>query len=93
MAELSLQEALRQFLQQSRLQKGIQALQVEDVWEEVVGKTIAKYTDKIQVAGHTLFVSTSVAPLKTELVYQKEKIIQQLNERLGEKLIRDLVVR
>ncbi|HNP55281.1 MAG TPA: DciA family protein [Ferruginibacter sp.] len=45
------------------------------------------------MAGHTLFVTTSVAPLKTELVFQKEKIIQQLNERLGEKLIRDLVVR
>ena len=85
MAEISLQDAIKQFLQKSRLKNGIQALRIEDVWEEVMGKTIAKYTDKIQIINSTLFITTTVAPLKNELLYQKEKIMERVNEALGEK--------
>ena len=93
MAEISLQDAIRQFLQKSRLKSGIQALRIEEVWEEVMGKTIAKYSDKIQIINHTLYISSSVAPLKNELLYQKEKIIERINEALGEKVVKDVVIK
>ena len=93
MAQYSLSQALQQFLKQSRLKGNIQALQIEEVWEELMGKTIARYTDSIQIINQTLFISTSVAPLKNELLFQKEKIIQRVNEALGEKVIRDVVIR
>lgn len=93
MGEISLQDAIQQFLSKSRLKTGIQALRIEEIWEEVMGKTIARYTDKIQVINHTLFVYTNVAPLKNELLFQKEKIIERVNEALGEKLIKEVVVK
>ncbi|MBS1753374.1 MAG: DUF721 domain-containing protein [Ferruginibacter sp.] len=93
MAEISLQDAIQQFLQKSRLKNGIQALRIEDVWEQVMGKTVAKYTDKIQIINTTLIINTSVAPLKNELLYQKEKIIERINETLGEKAITDVLVK
>ena len=93
MAQYSLSQALQQFLKQSRLKGNIQAMQIEEVWEELMGKTIARYTDSIQIINQTLFISTSVAPLKNELLFQKEKIIQRVNEALGEKVIRDVVIR
>jgi predicted nucleic acid-binding Zn ribbon protein len=92
-AQYSLSQALQQFLKQSRLKGNIQAMQIEEVWEELMGKTIARYTDSIQIINQTLFISTSVAPLKNELLFQKEKIIQRVNEPLGEKVIRDVVIR
>lgn len=85
-------DALRQFLRQSKLNGSIQALQIEEVWEKLMGKTIAKYTDKINIHGTTLYISTTVAPLKQELLYQKEKIIQRVNEALGERVIREVVI-
>jgi hypothetical protein len=93
MAEVSLQDAIQQFLQKSRLKNGIQAARIEDVWEELMGKTIAKYTDKIQIINHTLFVTTSIGPLKNELLYQKEVIIQKVNEAMGEKVIGEVVIK
>jgi hypothetical protein len=93
MGEYSMQDALQQFLKRSRLKGSIQALQIEDVWEKIMGKTVAKYTDKIQIINHTLFVSTQVAPLKNELLFQKEKIIERVNEALGEKVIHDVVIK
>ena len=93
MSEYSMQEALKQFLKQSRLKSGIQALQIEEVWEQIMGKTIAQYTDKIQIIQQTLFITTSVAPLKNELLYQKDKIIERVNEALGEKVIKEVVIK
>ncbi|MFT3911814.1 MAG: DUF721 domain-containing protein [Ferruginibacter sp.] len=93
MAELSIQEAMQQFLKQSRLKHGIQAVQIEELWEKLMGKTIAKYTDKIQIIGTTLFITSTVAPLKNELLYQKEKIIERVNEALGERTIKEVIVK
>lgn len=93
MGEISLQDAMKEFLKTSRLKSGIQAFQIEQVWETIMGKTIAKYTDKIEIVGATLFISSSVAPLKNELLYQKELIIQKVNEALGEKLINKIVIK
>ncbi|HMK05058.1 MAG TPA: DUF721 domain-containing protein [Ferruginibacter sp.] len=93
MGEISLQDAIRQFLQKSKLKTGIQALRIEDIWEELMGKTIAKYTDKIQIINNTLFITTTVAPLKNELLYQKEKIIERVNEALGEKLVKEVIIK
>ncbi|MEO7265299.1 MAG: DUF721 domain-containing protein [Ferruginibacter sp.] len=90
---MSLQEAMQQFLKNSKLKQGIQAMQIEEVWETIMGKTVSKYTDKIQIIGSTLFVTTTVAPLKNELLYQKEKIIERVNEALGDKVIKEVVVR
>ena len=92
MSEFSMGDALRQFLNQSRLKGSVQAMQIEDVWEKIMGKTISRYTEKIRIHGTTLYISTTVAPLKQELLYQKEKIIQRVNEALGERAIKDVVI-
>ena len=92
MGEFSISEAIQEFLKQSRIKGGIQALQIEDVWEEIMGKTIARYTDKLQIIGDKLIITTTVAPLKHELIYQKEKIRQRVNEALGQKVVNEVIV-
>ena len=93
MAQLQIGDALKQFIEKSKLKNGIRAVQIESVWEEVMGKTIAKYTDKIEVINQTLFINTAVAPLKNELLYQKDKIIERINEAMGEAYIKNVVIR
>ena len=93
MGEMSLQEAMQQFLKNSKFKTYIQAIQIEEVWEQIMGKTVAKYTDKIQIIGTTLFITTSVAPLKNELLYQRDIILQRVNEALKEKVIKEVVIK
>jgi hypothetical protein len=93
MSELSIGDALKEFLKKSKLKSGMQAMQVKDAWEKIMGKTISNYTDKIEIINSTLFIYTSVAPLKHELSYQKSKIIDRVNEELGEKVISEVVVK
>ena len=93
MGEISLQDAIQQFLKNSKFKTYIQAIQIEEVWEQMMGKTVAKYTDKIQIIGTTLFITTTVAPLKNELLYQKDIILKRVNEALGEKTIKEVVIK
>ena len=93
MAQLQLGEAIKNFINKSNLKNGVRAVQIETLWEELMGKTIAKYTDKIQIINHTLFVQTSTGPLKQELLYQKSIIIERINNALGEKVITEVVIR
>jgi hypothetical protein len=93
MGEYSLGDALRKFLSHSHLKGSIQALQIEEVWEQIMGKTVARYTDKIKIHGHTLYIDTAIAPLRQELLYQKDTILRRVNEALGEAVIREVVIK
>ena len=93
MSEYSLTEALKEFVDKSRIKNDIRALQIDEVWEKIMGKTVSRYTDKLQLFGEKLIITTSVAPLKNELVYQKEKIIQRVNEALGSKIVKEVIIK
>ncbi len=93
MGEYSMREAIQQFLNKSRLQNDIQVLQIEEVWEKLMGKTVARYTEELKIYGNKLVIKTSVAPLKQELLYQRETIIQRVNEAMGRRLINEIEVK
>lgn len=86
-------EALKHLTTHSRLKNGLRTAQLDVVWEKIIGKTIAKYTDKIEIIQQTLFVTTSVGPLKNELHFQKELIIRRINEEFGETVITKMVIK
>ena len=92
MSEFHIGDAIRGFLKKSNLRNGVRAVQIEDIWEKLMGKTIARYTDKIQIINQKLFITTSVGPLKNELLYQKAQIIERVNEAFGEKVITEVVI-
>ena len=85
--------ALKEFINKSNLKGGLRAVQIDNIWEELMGKTIARYTDKIEIVNHTLFIYTSVGALKHELVYQKSKIIERVNEAFNENIISEVIIK
>lgn len=93
MGEKHIGEALRNFLKNSPLKNGVRAVQIETIWEKMMGKTIAKYTEKISIINHTLFIQTSMGPLKQELLFQKANIIARINEAFGENVINEVVIK
>ena len=93
MGEYSIGDALHQFMNKSNLRNGLRAVQITQIWEEVMGKTIAKYTEKIEIINNTLFIYTPVGPLKNELQFQKAQIIERINEKLQEPVIQEVVTR
>ncbi|MEC5144597.1 DUF721 domain-containing protein [Chitinophaga sp. 212800010-3] len=86
-------DALREFMNKSRMKPRLTEVRIQENWESLMGKTIARYTQSIQLIDHKLIVTTTVAPLKQELTYSKDKIIKLVNEMLGESIVRDVIIR
>lgn len=93
MATFKIGDALKQFVQGSKLKNGIQSAQIEAVWLEIMGITIAKYTDKIYIFNQKLFIESSVGPLKNELGFQKLQIIERVNEKMGAQTITEVIIK
>ena len=92
MSEFSMGDAMKDFLQKSRVKNGVKTAQLEDVWREIMGEVIAKYTDKIQIINQKLFIRTANAPLKNELLYQRAKIVERINEKMGAGAVMEVVI-
>ena len=90
---ISISDALKEFVSDNKLQKGLDKVNVRDVWNSQMGPAIEKYTTAIKLDRETLHVQLSSSVLREELSYGKEKIIKMLNQELGKELIKKLILR
>jgi hypothetical protein len=93
MSEITLGDALRSYLQHSPFRQKMNEYRIQALWEKEMGKTISRYTDSIRLTQNRLIITTSVAPLKQELSYSKEKIRRNMNEALGERIIDEVIIK
>lgn len=89
----SLGDVLKEFISKGNLEKGINKISAEEAWHHVMGSAISNYTQNVLLQRDILYVSLSSSVLREELSYGKEKIINLLNEELGEPLIQKLILR
>lgn len=62
------------------------------LWGEVTGQGINGLTTRRMVKDGQLHVWISSAPLKNELLFQREKIMQAINAELGDRPISGIVI-
>ncbi len=93
MGTVNIGEALQNFMHQSRLKNGLRAAQIEEIWEQLMGQTIAKYTEQISIVGDKLWITSHHAALKNELAFQKELIVKRVNEAMGETIVKDVIIK
>ncbi len=86
----SIEDLMKIFIKENNLTKGLQQVSVEELWVEQMGSGVANYTNKIVLKGNQLNVYLNSSVLREELSYGKEKIINILNEALGEELIKSI---
>lgn len=92
MALYSMKEALDKMLEQSHWKERYLVEKIKQDWELLMGKTIAKYTSDLVIHQGKLYIYTSTAPLKNELSYNKDLLIEKINQHLGEKFIKEVVL-
>ena len=90
---IPLSDALREFIKENKLQKGIDKVNAREAWRNLMGNGVNHYTTAIELRNGTLFVSLSSSVLREELSLGKSKIIIMLNEELGKDLVKKLVLR
>jgi predicted nucleic acid-binding Zn ribbon protein len=80
---LTIGEALDQMIKDLKLRPKMDEVRIQEEWERIMGKTIAKYTKEIKLMGGKLYLKVESAPLKQELLYSRERIIEMLDKELS----------
>jgi hypothetical protein len=89
----SLGDALKDFINENSLEKGLEKINARDAWVKLMGNGVNNYTTDVQLRDDTLYVSLNSSVLREELSYGKEKIIRMLNEELGTEVIKKIILR
>ena len=88
-----IQDLVNQFIEQNDLTSGLDAVNVQDLWSELMGPGVMSYTQSIALRGSTLTVVLTSSVLRSELSMGKQKIISMMNEGLGKNLIEHMYLR
>ena len=86
-------DVLASFVENSKLEKGLDMVRVEKAWQELMGNGVQNYANSLKLHKGTLYVSLSSSVLRQELSYGKEKIIALINEELGKTVVSKLILR
>jgi len=86
-------DLLKSFVKENKLEKGLDKVNVEAAWRNLMGNGVNNYTNSVKLHQDTLYVELSSSVLREELSYGKDKIINMLNESLGKNLITKLILR
>ena len=78
-------DLLKSFVKENKLEKGLDKVNVEAAWRDLMGNGVNNYTNSVKLHQDTLYVELSSSVLREELSYGKDKIINMLNESLEEK--------
>jgi hypothetical protein len=90
---ISIADALKEFVETNKLEQGLDKINVQETWANLMGNGVNNYTTGITLQRNTLYVQLSSSVLREELSYGKQKIIAMLNEALGKELIKKIVLR
>jgi hypothetical protein len=90
--EQSLQEVIDDLLDAYKLRGKFNQKKIIASWERIMGKTIANRTDAIFFRENKLIVKLNSSVLREELSFSKNKIIQLLNEDIGEEVVKEVVL-
>lgn len=64
-----------------------------DTWRDIVGEEAARQTVELRLENRVLYVRLRSSVLRSELLYQREALRDEINRRSGVRLVSSVVVR
>lgn len=81
--ENSFTNAFKKFLKTENLEVKYREKLLIESWGSIMGKPIAARTNKLFIKNRVLFIELSSAPLKQELVNNKGRVKEMIDEDFG----------
>lgn len=81
--------AFRQFLKSENIDVKYREKLLIESWGTIMGKPIASRTSNLYLKNGVLFVTFSSAPMKQEMVNNKERVLELIGEDFGD-IVKDI---
>ena len=86
----TLKEVIEQYLRAVGADKRLKEIRLSKQWEEIMGRSIAMRTEKIEIRNGIFHIKINSSVVKHELSMIKQELIKKLNDTAGEKLVNDI---
>jgi predicted nucleic acid-binding Zn ribbon protein len=86
-------DVIRELLRELNIDKKLKEVGIVSEWENLMGKTVAVRTSRIYIRNRILYVTVTSSVLRNELLMMRQDIVNKLNERAGEIVVEQMVVR
>ena len=86
-------EVIRAFLKESGLESRLKEVELINSWEEIVGTMISRRTKKIDIKNGKMIIYLKSSVVKNELMMLRESLRNSLNEKAGEEIIKEIILK
>lgn len=86
----TLDSVLTEWIRENGLEKPLLEHRIVEQWADILGKTIARYSRDIEIKDGMLRVRITNAALRQELFEQRFRLIQKLNDAVGDEVVKDI---
>ena len=89
-AEQSLKSVLHELFSHYKNENGVSSTRVQAIYRQATGDYISNHTTRVFLKNGVLYLYIDVPSLRHELSMGKLKLLEILNEALGEKQIKEI---
>ncbi len=86
-------KVIQAFLSESGLKSRLKEVELINSWEEIVGTMISKRTKKIEIKNGKMIIYLQSSVVKNELMMLRESLRNSLNEKAGEEIIKEIILK
>jgi predicted nucleic acid-binding Zn ribbon protein len=86
-------DIIEEYLNEAGLGQKLKERELIREWDDVVGVTIARSTESIYIIDHKLIVKIRSSVIRNELQMIREGLRIELNRRIGETLISEIIIK
>lgn len=83
-------DVIKEFLKLQHLDGRLNETRLLEVWPEVLGSAICKYTGERYIKNKVLYVKITSSVLRNELMMSRQQLCDSLNSRVGAEVITDI---
>lgn len=89
----NIKEVVDLILDQLQIKHKLKEVEAIRVWKEMMGNTVARHLKDITIHRRVMFVRLSSSIVRAELNMMRSAMVQAVNERVGESVIDDMVIK
>lgn len=84
---------INKIISNPKISQRLDNLKALEYLEEILGKNIQKYILDAKIFNNKLLIKIKSSTVRNELSYQKEKMIIDINKKMGKKLISEIILK
>ena len=86
-------DVIRKLMKNPKLADKLEKLDVLQIWDEIIGGALRQYVVDQTLNKDILYVKLKSSVVRNELSYRKTDIINQINKRLGKKVVNEIILK